>query len=417
MMGVTGKSKISPVAFDRRRSLIGYGFIALSVWIGWEIVKVPVVERAAPSIALRLAPGSPEVLRRGAEAELAAKDVEGAAALADASLIKAPFNARALRVRGLAMAQTGKTERAAELLILAGNWSLRDDPAHAWLIEYSLRRGNFGAAFAHADTLVRRRDDLHPQVFDLFTAAVLADPRALPALAKLLDSDPPWRTPFIGHLIERTDADLVLLGVALALNRGPKPLSDYESGRIYRSWTSEKRWDAVRMLRASSRPTSAVLVSNGDFSRPSGDELLPLAWKFETAPGLAVEIVEADSSNNPALYVQYDGFGNSGVAEQMLLLKPGAHRLSGKFSYEDGPDGDPTLAWTVRCEDTGQLLGKVRPAPDPRNATAERELFQASLTVPAHNCRAQWLRLETRPRDRRTNTVVWFDDIAVEAIQ
>ncbi len=415
--GGFGLGKGGPAALDRRRHLAGYGLIALSVWVAWEVVKVPVVERAAPSIALRLAPGSPEALRRGAEAEMGARDVEGAATLADASLARAPFNARALRVRGLAMAQAGQTERAAELLTLAGNWSLRDDPAHAWLTEYGLKRGNFALAFAHADTLVRRRDDIQPQVFKLFVDAIIAEPRALPAVVNLLNAGPPWRVPFIRYLAERDDADAVLLGIALALNRGSGKLSDYESGLIYRSWAGEKRWDAMRMLRVSAVSRGPSLVNNGDFGRPAEDDLLPLAWNFGTAPGLAVEIMESDIPNNPALYVQYDGFGNSGPAEQLLLLNPGRYQLSGKFSFEEGPESNPNLAWTVRCEDTGTLLAEVRPAPDLQKATAARELFRVSLTVPDRNCRAQWLKLETRPRDRRTNTVVWFDDIAVEAIR
>ena len=118
---------------------IGYGLLALSVWLAWEVLKAPVAARAPPSIGVRIAATSPEVLRRAAEAEFTAGRPGNAEALAEESLVRAPFNARALRVRGLAAAEAGETEQADQLLTLAGNWSLRDDPAHAWLVEYRLR--------------------------------------------------------------------------------------------------------------------------------------------------------------------------------------------------------------------------------------------------------------------------------------
>src|SRR5690606_6261812 len=105
---------------------------------------------------------------------------------ARARLRQSPFDVRALRVAGLVAARNGQDELANEVVTLAGNWSLRDDPAHAWLIEYRLRRGDDGSAFAHADTLVRRREDVRTQVFDLFTTAANSDPRSLPVLIDLL---------------------------------------------------------------------------------------------------------------------------------------------------------------------------------------------------------------------------------------
>ena len=56
-----------------------------------------------------------------------------------------------------------------------------------WLIERRLRQGNYVSAFAHADTLVRRRQDIQPEVFSLFTLAGVQDPqRSLPVTADLL---------------------------------------------------------------------------------------------------------------------------------------------------------------------------------------------------------------------------------------
>ena len=161
------------------------------IWLGWQVALVPLAARAPSEHAVRLSPGSAEVLARAAEGEMRAGDMEDAGYLARLSLSKAPFDVEALRVLAMSEAEAGRTDQADELMTLAGNWSLRDSAAHSWLIESRLRRGNYASAFAHADTLVRRRADLRPQVFNLFSTAAETDPRAGPYLASELADSPP----------------------------------------------------------------------------------------------------------------------------------------------------------------------------------------------------------------------------------
>ena len=144
------------------QDVISYGLIAVAVVLAWQIILQPLSQRAPVETAIRLAPGSPLVLRRAAESELAAGRVDNAAALSREALSRSPFDVRALRVFGLTEARAGREDEADDILTLAGNWSLRDDPAHAWLVERRLRSGDYVSAFAHADTLVRRRQDLQP---------------------------------------------------------------------------------------------------------------------------------------------------------------------------------------------------------------------------------------------------------------
>ena len=185
-----------------------YALTIGAIWLGWQILLQPVIQRAPPELAVRVAPGSPLVLQRAAEAEFVAgeKDddarrYDNAASLARDALALAPFNVRALRVVGLTEARAGREPIADEILTLAGNWSLRDDPAHAWLVEYRLRRGDYASSFAHADTLARRREDIRPQIFRLFTLAAATDTaRALPEVARLLDARPPWRQSYFDSL-------------------------------------------------------------------------------------------------------------------------------------------------------------------------------------------------------------------------
>ena len=397
----------------RRAAWLGYGLVACAVWLGWQVVQAPFVERAPPSIALKLSPSSPEALRRAAEVEQAADRWENARALADESLARAPFNVRALRVRGLADAAAGRMDSADNILTLAGNWSLRDDPAHGWLVERRLRQGSYSSSFAHADTLARRRTDTRPTIFNLFTTAAVADPRATTALARLLVSVPPWRDEYIASLYDRDDGTQVLLAVAIALEPTTGRLRPYELERLYITWANAGRLPAIRFLRERiNRPPSSQTLQNGDFSVPVDSQLLPFGWRMGAAPGLTVEIVEDGVRGDElATRVEYDGYGNSIPLQQMLLLSAGNYTLSGERRFEVQPVSS-RLAWTVTCVESGRQL-LVDATGEHTATTGKWEAFTKSFSVPEANCSAQWLRLEPRSADTRSNTIAWYDRLAI----
>ncbi len=398
-------------AGSRGRSALGYALVAAAVWLGWEAFKVPVVDRAPPALGLRLSPGSPSVLQRAAEDELLAEEWDDAAFLADQSLSQAPFNARALRVRGLAAARTGSVEQADELLTLAGNWSLRDDPAHAWLVEHRLRQGSYASAFAHADTLVRRRRDLYDQVFDLFTTAAIQDPRAVPPLVRLLATNPPWRRSYFDALQHRSGGDALLLSLGAVLKTTSTPLTDLELSRIYHGWIQERRFSAVSALRHElGRPSLSTALQNGDFSQPLEDQFPPFGWTVGAAAGLVVQAIEDDlRPGDKALRVDYDGYGGADAASQLLLLVPGSYEFTARFRREN--DSPASFEWVLSCVEGGAPLMRLR-LPEGGGAEVDKWAnLAATVTVP-ETCTAQRLVLAPRAADRRSPLAVWFDDIA-----
>lgn len=395
-----------------RGDLLGYALVGASVWLGWEVVKAPVAMRAPPALAVRVAPTSPEVLRRAAESELLAGRNDNAVALSQDSLARAPFNARALRVRGLAAARAGDEFAANQMLTLAGNWSLRDDPAHAWLVEYRLRRGDYSSSFAHADTLARRRPDLHARIFDLYTTAALHDPRATGVLVRLLAAAPPWRAAYWNYLHQRDGSDALLLTLAVALERTEHPFDRNELSGLYGKWLGERRFDAARYLRDQlGRPTPTQALQDGGFSDPPERRILPFAWRFGTGAGLAVEVTEDDlDSRNKALLVHYNGRGLHVAAVQHVLLSPGSWVLSGRRRMEGGKGAG--LALRVTCSTTGAELATLNPAAGDARATAW-EAMSVHFVVPADGCPAQIVSLITRPGDRPGSLTAWFDDLAI----
>lgn len=394
---------------ERLRAGASFAFVLVGVALAWEVVKAPVVDRSPPAVAVRLAPTSQEVLRRAAEAELAGKRVANARALADESLARAPFNARALRVRGLSEAELGSEDLADEILTLAGNWSLRDDQAHGWLVQHRLKRGDYSSAFAHADTLARRRSELLPPTMNLFSTAGLADPRAAAALIRLLATNPPWRSAYLADLQSRRDGDPLLTTIVLGLQTTRAPLTLEELKAVYAGWVAESRFPAVALVRQRlNRPPAEQRVINAGFATPVDEQLTPFGWTLGSGSGVSVEITEDDSGNG-ALLVNYDGYGGAAVARQLLTLQPGPWRVSGRWRMDTA--GDPRLRWTLSCV-TGQLL-----ATHPVEAAVPGGpwgAFVFQVVVPSGTCPAQQLTLTPFPGDRRTTITAWFDDLKVD---
>lgn len=395
-----------------------------AVWLGWQVVLQPVIQRAPPELAVRVAPGSPTVLRRAAEARQLAADVQGqtpdavaranedAGVLGREALAKAPFNAAALRVVGLSEARAGREAQADELLTLAGNWSLRDDPAHAWLVDYRLRRGDYVSSFAHADTLARRREALRPGIFRLFTTAATIDTqRALPVIAELVADKPSWRQDYLDSLYSTTDGLRVAINLAVVLEAGKAPLNNAELRQLYLYLVDRGLLDGARTVRERlNRPAMDIGVANGSFDDPGSPE--PFQWRIAQGAGIVAEILEDDvRSTDPALRVSFDGYTEETIAEQLMFLSPGRYRLAFEARTESG-DPSRHLAWTVVCVPGDKVVLNAPSAP------ADAQVWTAGaaqFTVPG-DCRGQWLRLRSVPDERRSNTAVWFDRLAISPI-
>jgi len=400
----------------RRADVLPYVLVVGAVLLAWQIAIQPIAQRAPVSLAVRIAPGSPLVLRRAAEAELAAARPDNAAALARDALGRSPFDVRALRVVGLTEARAGRSDQADEILTLAGNWSLRDDPAHAWLVEHRLRRGDYASAFAHADTLVRRREDIQPQVFNLFTTAAAADPqRVLPVITNLLAAEPPWRSAYLNSLYGSNEGLQAAASLAVMLQSSRRPLTSPELQDFYLNLAQKGQIPVLAAVRARlNRPASGVVVSNGDFNDPSAPE--PFQWSLTQTAGAAAEAISDDiDPSNTALRVEYDGYTPATLARQRLFMAPGRYRFRAASRSESGqPAG--RIAWILACDPGGQSLFSTAAVPASGAAPRAWTAAGAEFTVP-QGCASQWLDLRGVPLDRRSPMAVWFDQITVTPVR
>lgn len=408
--------------------LLGYGAVGLAIgliWLGWQVVLVPLADRAPAEHAVRLSPGSAVVLAEASEAEWRAGRMDNADALARMALERAPFNLQALRVVGLVEGETGDRALADDLLTLAGNWSLRDDSSHSWLIDNRLRRGDYGSAFAHADTLVRRRAEVRPQVFDLFGTAMETDPRSVPFLAGELADGPPWRAAFINSLYQREGGVALAAQLAMVMADSEGRFSDAELQQLYQSLHSAGQIGALGQVRSAlDRPAAGQTLIDGRFEAESA--ILPFGWDLAVGAGYSVAALadsgpsdEAKDKARPsgALRIGHNGQSRDVLARQITLLPPGRYRLLGRSRWEFG-QSEMTFAWQLVCQGAARPAGEATfSAPTASNSAGSPTWtpFSAEFQVPAEGCDSQSLQLVGENPGRRTDLVIWFSHLEIVA--
>ena len=396
------------------RASLGYVLIAAAVFLGWETIKAPLLTRA-PQQAVQIGASSPDALGRMAESQFEARRFEDANVLAQESLRQAPFNVRALRILGLVRArEAARQSEADDLLTLAGNWSLRDDPAHAWLIERRLRQGDFSSALAHADTLARRREELHPRVFNLFTQAATLDRRALPPLTALFARNPPWRGEYLQSLRESPQGDAVMFHMASSLAGKPGAFSRSELEVLYKHWLGEGRVKAIQQIRHRTAPNEANALANGDFEIEYAEQALPFGWELGSGPEFSSQIVPDDlDPDHDALRVQVGGDRVNTALDQFLLLPPGSYRLKGVYRVEYGEIAG-RADWILRCAESVT----------PLEVTMSRELsnqtkwtaFSATVQIPATGCTGQHLVLLIQGAEHSSDLAFWIDKVQFSTV-
>ena len=132
------------------------------------------------------------------------------------------------------------------------------------------------------------------------------------------------------------------------------------------------------------------LLFNGDFeTKPSG---ALFDWKLEQADGAFVDIApRPNSPDKNALSVEFgQGRVNFGGVWEMVILSPGAYRLTG--SYEGNVTGRRGMQWSVLCLG-GSAIGESEMI---LGTFPEERQFEFDFKVPPTGCEVQTVRLDSR---------------------
>lgn len=400
------------------RLAVRLGLSVAACGLAIAVVQAAVVRTADPGWAVEVSPRSAIALNRAADAASGRQDLADAGSLARRSLRLQPFDAAALRNVGLAEAERASRagvslDRADDLLTLAGNWDLRDDPSHIWLLSHRLGQQDYSSAFGHADTLLRRRTDAQEVMFKLLNVSALGNPSAAAALVDLLRRQPNWRSSYWAGLSRSAAGEDQALAatLSLGLSAGEGKLTEAELFQLYAGLVTRDRLPLLIFLRqAHGVPPLTPAVVDGSFE---GKTPAPFGWTLATGPNTQVQILGDDARDHEsALRVDHRGISRVTLANQLLLLEPGPYKLRFEQRVEEGR-GSLDLAWRVVCRSGGQPLVEQRlTGTDPGLWRSQETTF----SIPAEGCAAQRLELVTRPRDVGTPVSVWFDHLQIQGL-
>jgi hypothetical protein len=359
--------------------LIALCYAVLRVGIG------SVAATRSPDLALKVAPDNAAALVAASTRSLESLEASrfGAAAeFARRAYVREPVSSAALRQLGAIADVRGRPDTARTLLRASERLSRRDLLGQLMLIEDAVQRGDVREALVHYDIALRVSARAPALLFGTLSAAT-ADPAVAEPLTSLLARRPPWTNAFLLQAAAispspRNMARLIikLLGTGFAVT---PPALESLIGRLIQARDYAAAWAVYASVDPGARRDG---VRDPAFTGATANDL-PFNWTFNVS-GSASGTLTDDAGGSRLVFDSPVGTGGV-VARQMLLLPPGAYRLSAKVVANNA--GQPNAPiWRLHCVSSADEvallpLPLVRAAP--RQVSSE---FQVS-------CAAQWLDL------------------------
>lgn len=417
--------------------------LAGAVLLAWQVVRYSVVAAlapATPTLALALRPGAAPALITQADQRLNAplRSYERARARAPkgpppepppppsrktlaevqawvrTALIAEPLSPAGFRILGQIAAIRGDKARAARLMDVAANLSIRETAAVLWRLNHRLEVRELDGALEDANALLHTRPDLGRLVLPVL-ARISELPEGREKLVRLLAARPPWRSTFFSVLPGAVRNPQSPLALYLALAETTAPPSEGELDAYVRDLIRRKRYSLAYytwlQFLPPARLARARFPYNGDFLfDPSG---LPFDWQIRAPSGAWAQISHVPASRgNRALVVEF--FGRRAPfrhVSQTLLLGPGAYRLAGRTKAD--LRAVRGLVWRLYCRPSGKLIAETPPV---KGRIGGWEAFETRFVVPRTGCPAQLLRLELIAHaavEEKARGEAWFDDLRV----
>ena len=343
----------------------------------------------APERAAAFWPGHPDVLTGQALAAIGRAAAEGRPPGEDAlnllreAALRQPLGVEPLLAEGTARLARGDAAAAERLLVAA----LRRDPRSAagryLLADLYLRGGRVREGLEQVVALGRRYPPAVEQMAPAL-AAVAASEGVVDLVRPMLARDPVLRGAVLNKLARdgaQAERVLVLAG------DGQKP--EPWHARLVQALVERGEYGRARAVwsrLSGSAVAEGAALFNARFSGSSAPP--PFNWELGGGAGGL-----AEPGRGGRLRIIYYGREPVVLARQLVLLAPGAYRLTHQLSGSQADAG--ALEWAVRCARDGAELLRGRPA----------AVTELRFSVPA-GCRAQWLELRGVPWELERTTSV-----------
>ncbi len=293
---------------------------------------------------------------------------------------KEPLTAQPFLVRGAMAARTGDYERAEKLLVIARRRAPRSAAARYLMGDLYLRTNRPVAAMAEMAVLNRLLPAGSLQLAPSL-AAYARTPGSIPQIKAILESYPEIEEPLLAEM--STDAANTEAILRLASPRASHGRPPVWQGMLLSTLVAQGQYQKAlstwrRLSGVSGRPGQ---LNNPQFD--ASDAPPPFNWRFAEGAGAVVE------PSSGGLQIVYFGRDKLALAEQVVLLPPGRHRLtmsvSGSFPDDSG------IAWEVKCLPGGTELMRL-----PLTAAGP---LSGEFAVPSGACGAQSISLTGEPSE------------------
>lgn len=383
----------APASNPAWRKAVRLVLVVLALWAGWRIYGQLRAEQAvaddAPALALQWRPEFSAALLAQAERQLAAGDLQAAQDSARRVLANSPLRGQAFRILAQVAERRGDAAQALRLYQIASRRAPRDLPSRAWLAQHYLQQGQYPAALAQIDSLLRmsptRAAAINPVLVQMAQEPAFAD-----ALAHMLAGNPPWRDGTLAALRHPKIGNPEAAGRIMQALQAQGGLSQDEYDRWLDSLMAQGRWGEAYARWASGVPKPdgrLPLLYNGDFRQPPSNA--GFDWRVKRVPGVLLDFVPDAGIRGQAAYLNFlDRRVPEGGLSQPLLLGPGHYRL-GFRARATALRSEMGLQWQVVCAGSGTVLARS----DPLQGNMGWTGFQMEFSVPPTGCPGQWLRL------------------------
>lgn len=396
----SAKSSSSPLVKTRNKGAAARGggwwlLLLLSAagvaLLGWLVVKTSAASALAadsPYIATKVVPDDPRVAFGIAMTEFMTRGgrvTDRSKQRALQASVKAPLAEEPFLLAAVDALTKNDRPRAERLLLAARLRDPRTDLTRLLLLDNYLRRNKISEATDEISAL----SGVAPQAGGLLIgelARMAQGPETRGPLEQALKKNPAFRDRLLSHLADNNaDPDLIL---RIASNVPPAPGSSGPApwqGRLVTSVAErgqvQRAYELWRTFYAPKAPAKKVGVYDGSFQGLPGSG--PFSWAFPASPaGIA------ERTPSRTLQVDYYGRDNTELANQLLMLPPGAHRLSIRVEGDAEGEGSK-LSWIIECQPSKARLGDLVL----RKLTYAPRVVAIDFRVPPSGCSAQWLRL------------------------
>ena len=325
-------------------------------------------------------------------------DDNGSVAQARAAVARAPMEAANTALLGTGYLQLGRTDQADAAYMASDRMGWREPATQTYMMSRAVAHGDFAAAAARLDVLLRQQSDFQRDAQML--APVEANLYAQDAWVRRLATRPPGLATYSGDVGALSPEELGVRAAVLAdlADRGVRLGCDGIDMMVHTLVTHESFDDAHTLWAAHCPAQSGNLVWDGHLAALSDqmDKVSEFRWQMVPAGDLTLTLRGAGSGDGQWLEVGNNGLFPTVFLRQMLVLEPGRYRLSWMEGGEGaGAGSGDAISPRLSCGEVALL---------PRQGSHA----QASVTIP-QNCPQSWLEFQMAPSGRPAT----FGDIAL----